>query len=176
MSPYRWSALGLLLLALGCIPKKNQTSREDTTPNPEPTAVSLPTEVVEALTALEVPSPPRGHINEGPVPDMGFQQRDYYEDCPDAIDLLSKTPLPVDSELLRLAQSDKPLPARYRTATVLAHRKNQAVVPILHRMCSADDVLERYVAWRLRRRRRRQGTSSAFGRDLSPRPLQEGTR
>jgi hypothetical protein len=144
MSKFRWSALCLLLLSLGCFSENNSQDRASETAKSDTATVA---QVAEALAALEVPSPSRIHTNEPFFPTKTYQPNDYYDDCPDAIDLLSKTPFNVDSDLLRLAQLDKPLPVRYRAVSILTHRKNQLVVPILERMCSADDAVERFVAW-----------------------------
>ncbi|GEM_PF-5834823 len=147
MSKYRWSASCLLLLGLGCFSEDIPTDGVSGTSKSDAETVTRPEEADEALAALEVDSPPRMHTNEPPFPTKAYQPNDYYCDCPDAIDLLSTTLFPVDLDLLRLAQLDKPLPVRYRAVSILTHRKNQAVVPILERMCSTDDAVERFVAW-----------------------------
>ncbi len=147
MSKYRWSASGLLLLSLGCFPGTVPTGELPGTPKGDTGTITWPAEVTESLAALEVTSLPRSHINEPPFPTKMYHTRDYYDDCPDAIDQLSKTPFNVDLDLLLLAQPDNPLPVRYRAVSILTHRKNQAVVPILERMCAVQDAVERFVAW-----------------------------
>jgi HEAT repeat protein len=111
----------------------------------------LTSAVEDALKQLELPCPPRGHLNE-PIrqgPCYGFLDSDMYEDCPDAMDLLANTREPIDDRLLELARNDKRLAARYRAAWVLAHRRNTAVVPILEKMAGSAAPEERYLGWTL---------------------------
>ena len=150
MTAYRQSALCLIMLGVGCLSGCFPTDGSSEPPETDAATVIPPAAVTKALTGLEVledPSQPRCHTNEPPFPTKMYLPDDYYADCPDAIDLLSKTPFDVDPELLQLAQADKPLPVRCRAISILTKRSDRAAVPILDRMSSAADDNERYVAW-----------------------------
>jgi HEAT repeat protein len=79
----------------------------------------------------------------------GYRPHEYYRACPDAIDLLIKTNVAVDRELFKLTEPEKKLHTRYRAMYVLAHRKNEAVVPLLESMRESNKAVERYLAWKI---------------------------
>jgi hypothetical protein len=115
---------------------------------PKPMTYS-PDAVARALKALETPVYVGVHINEPPFPTKCYLPDDYSCTCPEAIDFLTQTKLPVDDELLWLARSGEDLRVRYRAARILAGRGNDAVVPVLDRMCASKDDRERYLAWKV---------------------------
>jgi PBS lyase HEAT-like repeat len=115
--------------------------------------VASPEAAAKALKALERPPSdgkpdPRGN---GPV--GGWSEKEAlihgsHATCRDAIDLLVRTEVAVDKDLLALAETTKLLHVRYRTVYILAQRRNSAVVPLLDKMCLSEDVNERYVSWK----------------------------
>jgi HEAT repeat protein len=102
-------------------------------------------EVASALEAIRCPSQPRAHVNEPPCPTKMYLRGDYYDDCPDAIDLLTRTEQDVEDDLLLLARDDARVPARCRAVRILAARKSLRVIPLLAQKCQSKDVEERYL-------------------------------
>jgi HEAT repeat protein len=99
------------------------------------------------LKALEQPPPDNYVAPNGWPDDRRNLIFSYHADCRDTIELLVRTKVAIDKELLRLAESTKPLHTRYRAVYILAQRGDNAVVAPLDRMCKSQDVNERYVAW-----------------------------
>jgi len=143
-----WVGSLILLVGVGCIPDAPPAPDSTATVSPPPVPTFSP-EVAGALRALEAPSPDRVHINEPGFPTKMYLPDDFYNDCPDAIDLLTRTREEVDTALLEIAKTDARVPTRCRAARILAGRRNVAVVPILERMCLGKAAAERYVALHL---------------------------
>jgi hypothetical protein len=141
----RLLGLSSLLLSFGCIPEGDSVDAVPGNSKVQP----QPKELSKALAALDIRAGGHFHLNafEPNGPDRSFLRFDLLQDCPEAIDRLTRTPFDVDADLLRIARSNKPLPARYRAVYILAQRKNRAVLPILERMCAAENADERLVAW-----------------------------
>jgi hypothetical protein len=148
MSRRGWVGSLVLLVGVGCIPDAPPAPDSTVTVSP-PRVPTFSPEAVGALRALEAPSPFRVHINEPAFPTKMYLPHDFYDDCPDAIDLLTRTPEEVDTALLEIAKTDARVPTRCRAARILGSRRNVAVVPILEGMCLGKSAEERYVALHL---------------------------
>ncbi len=109
--------------------------------------------VEDKLKNLAGSCPERVHFNEPPDNIEGrrfvYRSFDMYNDCPDEMDALAKTPEPIDDRLLVMAEKGASLPERYRAAWVLIQRRNPKVVPALEKMTKSDSAEERYLAWHL---------------------------
>lgn len=113
----------------------------------KPTAPSETQSTAEALKTLELPPSESRAPNGPPGPTKANLFYQYLANCREAMDLLARTESAVDAELVRLAESTKPLHVRYRAVSILASRQNVAVIGILEKMCESDDVNERYLGW-----------------------------
>jgi HEAT repeat protein len=143
-----WIMSLFLLSAVACAPVRPVASEDDAATT-DPAIPPRSREVAKALLALEGPALPHVHINEPGYPTKAYLPDDYYDDCPDAIDLLTRTDDEVDGELLHLAKPGSGLHVRYRAARILAGRGNRAVIPVLEKMSAAKIPEERFLALHL---------------------------
>lgn len=142
---------------------------EDAKVKPRPKEFTGPDARAQALRALvEQPAQPYyiGRVDN----ERMYLPDDYYRGCPEAIDFLARTPLPVDADLLKLARSDHKLIVRYRAVRILAERGNPVVEPILLDLGTSKASNERLLGWQVFR------WALADGRLKTPRDLSRALR